>query len=113
MSKKMKLAVIEVILKELLYRQSKGRKTILIDIVYGAIKAELEETVGTTRKELCERFEKRKWVKVGAHGDAIVTPEGVVILEKIEMNEDLDRVIAEWEGGLAYWPPEIARHPKG
>ena len=97
MSKKMQLAVIEMILKELLYGQSMKQKTNLIDFVYEIINAELEETVGTTRKEFCERLEKKRWVKVGALGNAVVTPEGLEILERIEMHEDLDGVIDEWE----------------
>ena len=69
----------------------------LTELVYGIFDKNVEDTVGASKKDFCERMERLKWVKIGDRGESLITPEGEEVLEKIEAGEDLEDIFAKWE----------------
>ena len=100
MAKMLLLSAIREVLGIITLDQKNKENPNLTDLVYGVFDKNVEETIGASKKEFCERVEKSRWVEVGYYGEAKVTPEGANVLDKIEAGEDLEKILAEWESCL-------------
>ncbi len=98
MARELLLSAIENVLAELVHDRKEGRSQNLTNLVFEMLGKNTEFTIKLSKGEFCERMEKCKWVKVGVRGEAIVTPEGEAVLEKIEVGEDLENILSEWDG---------------
>lgn len=97
MARELLLSAIREILGIITLDQKNKEKPNLTELVYGVFDENVEETIGASKREFCERMEKSKWVEVGYFGEAVVTPQGGKVLEKIEAGEDTEEILAEWE----------------
>jgi hypothetical protein len=100
MSKELLLSAIKEILGIISLENKNEDDPNLTELVYGIFDQDVEETIGFSKKEFCERIEKSRWVEVGYYGEAKVTPEGANVLDKIESGEDLEKIIAQWKNCL-------------
>lgn len=100
MAKELLLSAIKEILGIITLDQMNEDNPNLMELVFGVFDKDVEEAIGFSKNEFCERIEKSKWVEVGYYGEAMVTPKGANVLDKIEAGEDLENIIAEWDSCL-------------
>ena len=96
MAKELLLSAIKEILGIITLNQKNEESPNLTELVYEIFDKNVEETIGASKREFCERMEQLKWVRVGDRGESLITPEGKEVLENIEAGADLENILSKW-----------------